>query len=292
LHKREPSILVVGLGQIGYHDAEYMTSRGLNVDGYDIDPKAVQRAIDHGIISKRAETFEGYDYYVIAVSTHNPTNMLLPSFDALFQAVYRLSFEGKRNALVTIESTVTKGMSRKVQEILEHRLHVAHVPHRFYANEKEEHGVRQTRVLGGCEDCCTKKALHFYQAVLDIPVHIAGSIEVAELSKVIENSYRFMEIAFAEELKMFCEVCSLDFDELRDAINSKWNVKILEANQGIGGHCLPKDSQMYVDLTKRALISSIVDAAKKVDSHYKLLVSQEPSHGMILPAMLLEISAT
>ena len=292
MRKKEPCILVIGLGQIGYHDAEYMTSRGLNVDGYDIDPKAVQRAIDHGIIRKRAETFERYDYYVIAVSTHNPTNMLLPSFDALFQTVYRLSFEGKRNALVTIESTVTKGMSRKVNAILEHRLHVVHVPHRFYAKEKEEHGVRQTRVLGGCEECCTKKALHFYQAVLDIPVHIAGSIEVAELSKVIENSFRFLEIAFAEELKMFCKAYSLDFKELRDAINSKWNVRLLEANEGIGGHCLPKDSQMYVDLTKRALISSIIDAAKKVDGHYRLRVSQEPSLGMILPPRLLEISAT
>ena len=123
-------------------------------------------------------------------------------------------------------------------------------------------------------------------------MHIAGSIEVAELSKVIENSFRFLEIAFAEELKMFCKAYSLDFKELRDAINSKWNVRLLEANEGIGGHCLPKDSQMYVDLTKRALISSIIDAAKKVDGHYRLRVSQEPSLGMILPPRLLEISAT
>ncbi|MCJ7423724.1 NAD(P)-binding domain-containing protein [Candidatus Bathyarchaeota archaeon] len=292
MRKKEPSILVVGLGQIGYHDAEYMTSRGLNVDGYDIDPKTVQRAIDHGIIRKKAETFEGYDCYVIAVSTHNPTNMLLPSFDALFQTVYRLSIEGKRNALVTIESTVKKGMSRRVEEILGHRLHVAHVPHRFYAMEKEEHGVRQTRVLGGCENCCRRKALRFYQEVLDIPVHIARSIEIAELSKVIENSYRFMEIAFAEELKMFCEAYTLNFTELRDAINSKWNVRILEADHGIGGHCLPKDSQMYVDLTKRALVSSIIDAAKMVDGHYKLRLPQAPSFGMILPSRLLEINAT
>jgi UDP-N-acetyl-D-mannosaminuronic acid dehydrogenase len=218
--------------------------------------------------------------------------MLLPSFDGLLRTADRLSCEGKQNALVVIESTVTKGMSEKIVGILQHKLHVAHVPHRFYGKEKEEHGVRQTRVLGGCESCCTNQAYHFYDKLLDIPVHVASSVELAELSKVIENSYRFMEIAFAEELKMFCDAYSLDFEELRSAINSKWNVKILEAKQGIGGHCLPKDSQMYVDLSKEAITPSIIESARRVDEHYKLHLLQEPIVGIILPSRLLDVSAT
>lgn len=284
LRKDDARILIVGLGQIGYSNAEYMAGLGLDVDGYDIDSRAVQRALDHNLIRRGTRTFEGYNYYILCVSTHNPADMSVPSFDALLSTAYRLSCEGKRGALVAIESTITKGMSNKIEAILEHRLHVAHVPHRFYAEEKAEHGVRQTRVLGGCKSCCTKLALHLYQDVLDIPVHVVNAIQLAELSKLIENSHRFMEIAFAEELKMLCDAHSLDFAELRAAINSKWNVKILEPRQGIGGHCLPKDSQMYVDLSKWVLASSVVDSAKAVDEDYRLRLTQSQSAGVIVQA--------
>lgn len=284
--------LIIGLGQIGYSNAEYMTSRELRVDGFDLNKNATANALDHGVIRREAASFEGYDFYVICVSTHDPQNMLQPSFSGLFQTAHRLSYEGKKDALVLIESTVTKGTSRRVIGILEHRLHVAHAPHRFYAQEKEEHGVRQVRVLGGCDDCCTRRALHFYKRVLDIPVYVVHSIELAEMSKVIENSYRFVEIAFAEELKMFCDVNSLDFDELRGAINSKWNVKILEARQGIGGQCLPKDSQMYLDLSKRASKISLVDSAKIIDAQYRLIASQDLGVRLIVPAELVKMNLT
>jgi nucleotide sugar dehydrogenase len=281
------NILIIGLGQIGYHDAEYMTSRGLNVDGYDVNPEAVQRAVQHKIIRKQASTFRGYDYYVIAVSTHNPSNIAQPSFDALFQTAEKLSYQGKKNALVAIESTVTKGTSEEIQDIMGHRLHVAHVPHRFYGEEKEEHGVRQLRVLGGCRKCCTDKAVRFYELTMGVPVFRVSSIELAEMSKVIENSYRFLEIAFAEELKMMCDAFGWSFDELRIAVNSKWNVKILEARQGIGGHCLPKDSQMYLDLSNSVAQTSIIGSAKFVDREYKARLEQDQGVRMVVPNALL-----
>lgn len=281
------NILVIGLGQIGYHDAEYMTSRGLNVDGYDVNPEAVQRAVEHGIIRKQAATFQGYDHYVIAVSTHNPDSIAQPSFHALFQTAERLSYQGKKNALVAIESTVTRGISEEIKDILGHRLHVAHVPHRFYGEEREEHGVRQLRVLGGCERCCTEKALRFYEGTLGVPIYPVSSIELAEFSKVVENSYRFLEIAFAEELKMLCDAYRWNFDELRGAVNSKWNVKILEARQGIGGHCLPKDSQMYLDLSNALPETSMIDSAKTVDREYRERLAQDKGLRMIVPNTLL-----
>jgi nucleotide sugar dehydrogenase len=286
LTANKSKILIVGLGQIGYHDAEYMTSRGLSVDGYDVNPKATQRAVQDGILRKQAITFKNYDYYVIAVSTHNPLNIAQPSFDALFQTAERLSYEGKENGLVAIESTVTLGTSEEIKDILGHRLHVAHVPHRFYGAEKVEHGVRQLRVLGGCEKCCTEKAVRFYKETLDIPVYRVSSIELAELSKVIENSYRFLEIAYAEELKMLCDAYCLNFEELRGAVNSKWNVKILEARQGIDGHCLPKDSQMYLDLSNSVAGTSVIDSAKVVDREYKRRLTQDNRLGAILPNAL------
>ena len=277
LNGRDKKILIIGLGQIGYSNAEYMNSLGLNVDGYDISEKAVQRALNAGVIQNRAKHFRDYDYYVICISTHKPDNMFMPFLDDLFQIARRLSYEGKRGALVAIDSTITRGTSNNVMKILEHKLHVAHVPHRFYINELAEHGVRQMRVLGGCKPCCVNEATHFYKDMLDIPLHIVKSIDIAELTKVVENSHRFMEIAFAEELKMVCDYSNTDFDELRRAVNTKWNTKILEAQQGIGGHCLPKDSQMFLDFSKNIMPHSLLETAKMVDKRYRTHVSPHQS---------------
>jgi UDP-N-acetyl-D-mannosaminuronic acid dehydrogenase len=264
-----PKTLVIGLGQIGYNNCVYMTRHGLDVDGYDISDEAVQHALNTGVIQNEATSFKGYDYYIICVSTHNPQNMLFPSLEGFFDVIHRLAIEGKEGSLVAIESTITKGTSRKANDILNHRLHVAHVPHRFYSEEKDVHGISQNRVLGGCEACCITEALYYYLNLLNIPIHVVDDIELAELSKIIENTYRMIQIAFAEELKMFCDIQSIDFTELRKAINSKWNVKILEARDGINGHCLPKDSQMYLSLTEQAIPFSIAYSAKAVDRQYK-----------------------
>jgi UDP-N-acetyl-D-mannosaminuronic acid dehydrogenase len=267
---RDRQVLIIGLGQIGYSNAEYMTMKGLSVDGYDISDKAVKRALDDQVIRKQVQNFAGYDYYIICISTHKPSDMFTPYLDGLFDIAKKISYEGKTGALVGIDSTVTRGTSEKINQILGHRMHVVHVPHRFYINEKNDHGVRQTRVIGGCDSCCIEKASHFYGELLDIPLHPVESVEVAELCKIVENSYRFIEIAFAEELKIFCDRSGLDFDELRNAVNTKWNIKVLEARDGIGGHCLPKDSKMLLDLEKNLMETSIIEAAKKVDVEYRL----------------------
>lgn len=271
----DKKILIIGLGQIGYSNAEYMTSLGLNVDGYDISENAIKGALDAGVIKNRAKNFSGYDYYVICISTHNSEDMFMPYQDGIVQLADRLSREGKSGALVGIDSTINRGMCNMVLDILNHRLHVCHVPHRFYINEKQEHGVRQTRVVGACDSCCMEEARHFYGEILDIPLFEVSSIEVAELCKIVENSHRFLEIAFAEELKMMCDNSGIDFKELRNAINTKWNTKILEAKDGIGGHCLPKDSQMFVNSTKTYVGSSIIEAAKQIDLKYRMHIRQQ-----------------
>ena len=273
--KQEERILVIGLGEIGYHNSEYMASLGLNVEGYDINKKAVQRALDSKVIKKEAKTFKGYDYYMICVSTHNPANMFLPYLDGLIDVANRIASEGKPGALVTIESTVPKGTSQKICNILQHKLHVVHAPHRYFNLEKKEHGVRQLRVLGGCKTCCNYEALKFYKKLLDIPIYTLTSIEMAELTKVIENTHRYLEIAFAQELKMFCDDQNLNFDELRTSVNTKWNENILEARRGIGGHCLPKDTRMYYELSKHLLPGSVISAALQTNELYEKYVEKQ-----------------
>jgi UDP-N-acetyl-D-mannosaminuronic acid dehydrogenase len=201
--------------------------------------------------------------------------MSAPNIQGIIDTAKRISKEGKNGALVGIDSTITRGTSNTVKEILKHRLHVVHVPHRYYQLEKEEHGVKQMRVIGGCEPCCLEEGLKFYGETLGIPLHKVNSIEIAELTKLVENSYRYIEIAFAEELKMFSDRIGINFNELRTAVNTKWNIKILEAKDGIGGHCLPKDSQMFLNLSKDVLSTSIIKAAMTADRNYRYHLLKE-----------------
>ena len=82
---------------------------------------------------------------------------------------------------------------------------------------------------------------------------------------------------------MFCDDEGLDFTELRDAINSKWNTTILEARDGIGGHCLPKDTQMFFDLEKNILPFSTLAAAIQSDRLYQMNLAKKDDFQVIFP---------
>jgi UDP-N-acetyl-D-mannosaminuronate dehydrogenase len=99
-------------------------------------------------------------------------------------------------------------------------------------------------------------------------MHPVTEIEIAELSKIIENADRYMQIAFSEDLYLYCQANNVNFGELRDALNTKWNVKILEPRDGVGGHCLPKDTKMFLQSSK-SIKSKILMAALEVDQDYR-----------------------
>ncbi len=103
---------------------------------------------------------------------------------------------------------------------------------------------------------------------LSIPMHPVSSIEVAELTKIIENSHRYLQIAFAEELYLYCKSTNISFTELSDSLNTKWNVNVLEPRDGIGGHCLPKDTKMFIN-SSNAIKSKILQAATEIDEDYR-----------------------
>jgi UDP-N-acetyl-D-mannosaminuronate dehydrogenase len=103
---------------------------------------------------------------------------------------------------------------------------------------------------------------------LGIPMHPASNMEVAEITKIAENAHRYLQIAFAEDLYLHCQTNNINFPQLREALNTKWNVNILEPREGIGGHCLPKDTKMFLQSTSRRK-SKISRAAMEVDEDYK-----------------------
>jgi UDP-N-acetyl-D-mannosaminuronic acid dehydrogenase len=295
-------VLVIGLGQLGLPVAKYVKQKGFDTYGYDINQNTIEIASKNYNI-KKIDNFGEIDVFILCISTHKPDDIYSPYTDGLFAITEKISKEAKDGSLVSIESTITKGTSKRIFEMLNHRLHVAHAPHRWYALEEEIHGVNQLRVVGGVSDCCLRLALRFYDGrnnnlnnteeippfdigkeknkssaqnyriennnySLEIPMHPVSEIEIAELAKVIENANRYMQIAFAEDLYLYCQANNVNFAELRDALNTKWNVEILEPRDGIGGHCLPKDTKMFINST-RSIRSKILTAAIEVDSEYR-----------------------
>lgn len=165
------------------------------------------------------------------------------------------------NALVSIESTVSVGTCRKVAETFRLK-RLVHCPHRFWSGDPINHGVVQIRVLGALNEESLEASREFYSK-LKIPLHIVPSLEVAELTKIVEKAYRFVQIAFAEEVNMLCEKYDLPFNILREACNTKWNINILEARDGIKGHCLPKDIKYLVNLGEAPLLRGAIRADKR-----------------------------
>ena len=277
-------VLVVGLGQLGLPVARYVKERGFDTYGYDRSPKAVEMAQKTAAIEK-ALNFGEYDVFILCVSTHKPDDMFSPQIDGLLSIVEKISREAKSGALVSIESTIPKGTSKKVFDILDHRMHVVHATHRWYSVEEKDHGVNQLRVIGGMCECCLKAGMQFYKGDsvnvnaqgysspsstknLGIPMHPVTNIEIAEITKIAENAHRYLQIAFAEDLYLYCQANNMNFPDLRDALNTKWNVEILEPRDGIGGHCLPKDTKMFLQSSNRSK-SKILAAAMDVDEDYK-----------------------
>ena len=103
---------------------------------------------------------------------------------------------------------------------------------------------------------------------LNIPMHPVSQVEIAETTKVVENAHRYLQIAYAEDLYLYCQANNINFAELRDALNTKWNVEILEPREGIGGHCLPKDTKMFLRSSK-VFKSKILTGAMEVDEDYR-----------------------
>lgn len=265
---------IIGLGQIGYPVAEYFSAKGFDVWGYDISPATVEHAQELGKFKATTSWSEipEADVYVVCVTTGQLNNC--PDVSAVFDVCRNISKIASASAIVSVESTIVPGTSQKIFiEIFKGKIKLIHVPHRYWSDEPEKHGVDQIRVIGAVNDESLKAGIELYQETLRIPLHICKTIEVAEMCKIIENSHRYLQIAFAEDLRMLCDNIGMDFEGLRAAMNTKWNVDLPEVRDGIGRHCLPKDIRYVMSLSPSVLL----DAAIKVDAHYRDWLTKQKS---------------
>jgi nucleotide sugar dehydrogenase len=260
-------VCVAGLGVVGYPTALYVSNHGFSVYGYDIDEKKVKEIKSHTpfkVVSEWSE-IPNVQIYVVCVSTGWKDDK--PDMSAIFDVCSKISKKGG-NPLVCIESTVSVGTCRKLAELFDNEVHLVHVPHRYWSGNPEEYGVKQKRVIGALDKASLDRGMEFYKK-LEIPLHPVSSLEIAEVIKITENAYRFVQIAFVEELKLLCEKNNIPFEEVREGANTKWNIELLEARNGIGGECLPKDIRYLSSLGENFLLTAAIKADKSYKEYLK-----------------------
>ena len=154
----------------------------------------------------------------------------------------------KRGALVIYETTVTVGGTRgSLIPVLEKHsglkagadFHVAYSPERVKANLVLSRLETTPKVVGGLDPVSLDKAAAVYREYLGAPVDEVGTIEAAEMTKLLGMLYRDVNIALVNELAAFCEMAGVDFDRVRSAANSDGEADLLIPGIGVGGHCTP-----------------------------------------------------
>ena len=258
VQKMRRKVCVIGLGVVGHPTAEYISQHGFDVFGYDIRPKISENfstTTDWNKVPKDVEI------YVIAVPTGSEKGK--PDLTNLYDVCDKIS-NTNSNSLVCMESTVPAGTCRKLAEKFG-LSNVVHVPHRYWQGDPVNRGVKMLRVFGALNSQSSAIGLDFYKK-LEIPLHIVPEIEIAEMCKIAENAYTYVRIAFVEGLRMICEDLGLDFNKVRDACNTKWNIDLLEARDGIWGYCLPKDIRYLLNHSNS---DPLLVGAIRTDARYK-----------------------
>lgn len=254
----------MGLGYIGLPTAIISSQHGINVCGVDINPKVVEKtnrgelhivepglqdllkkAVDNKSLVASTTPFES-DVYLIVVPTpfkakHEPD---ISYVESATKTVIPFLKEGD---LFIIESTSPVGTTEKMAELifaerpeLKGRIHIAYCPERVLPGNVIFELVNNDRVIGGIDDASADAAAQFYGKFVSGQLH-KTNCRTAEMCKLVENSSRDVQIAFANELSMICEKAGINVWELISLANKHPRVNILQPGCGVGGHCIAVD---------------------------------------------------
>lgn len=264
-------ICVVGLGYIGLPTAALLAGRGHEVLGTDVDPRVVE-AVNRGRIhivepdleaSVRAAAASGRltagatpraaDVYMICVPTpfHEGSGIPRPNIDHVMAATRSVAGLARAGDLVILESTSPVGTTRLVADELRRggadvdAIHIAYCPERVLPGRILTELVENDRVVGGLTPESAAAVAAFYRGFVRGQVFETDAA-CAEMCKLAENSFRDVNIAFANELSMLCERSGIDVRELIRLANRHPRVNILQPGTGVGGHCIAVDPWFIV----------------------------------------------
>ncbi len=265
-------VCVVGLGYIGLPTASLLATNGLAVHGVDVSERVVAsvnsarvhfvepdldgvvRAAVHSGNLEASQAPVPADVFIIAVPTpiragHAPD---LSYVDAATEAIAPVLEPGN---LVILESTSPPGTTERIAEIVrerrpdlsegDSRVYFAHCPERVLPGRILVELVENDRIVGGLDAEATERAAAFYERFVTGEV-LRTSARTAEMAKLAENSYRDLNIAFANELSVLAHDLGVDAWELIDLANHHPRVDILKPGPGVGGHCIAVDPWFLV----------------------------------------------
>jgi len=275
-------INVIGLGYIGLPTALMMASHGIDVIGTDYNVEVIKalnegnlpfqedglaelysKALQSGIRFKT--TYESTDTYLISVPT--PSDRLSGKTDLTYiiAAVNSVLDVCKKETVILIESTVSPGtIDGYIRPIIEARgfvigkdIHLAHAPERIIPGNMIYELEHNNRTIGADTPAIGEKIREIYASFCKGEITLTD-IRTAEMTKVAENTYRCVNIAFANELAKICRRANMDVYEVIRICNMHPRVNILQPGPGVGGHCISVDP--------RFLVGDYPDLAKLVDA--------------------------
>jgi UDP-N-acetyl-D-mannosaminuronic acid dehydrogenase len=292
------TISIIGLGYIGLPTAAVFASRRVNVLGVDINPHAVetinrgdihivepdlaqlvQTAVQQGYL--RASTqVQAADAFLIAVPTpfkEGPTGPHEPDLEYVQAAARSIAPVLKQGDLVILESTSPVGATEQMATWLaqarpdltfpqshgeDSDIRIAYCPERVLPGKVLVELVRNDRVIGGMTAKCSAMAARLYQVFVEGECVITNA-KTAEMCKLTENSFRDVNIAFANELSVICDKLGINVWELIQLANRHPRVKILQPGTGVGGHCIAVDPWFIVSSCPQE--ARLIRAAREVN---------------------------
>ncbi|WP_262920446.1 UDP-N-acetyl-D-mannosamine dehydrogenase [Hanstruepera flava] len=283
-----PSVVMVGLGYIGLPTAALIAKHRTFVHGVDINPQvvetinegkihivepeldtAVAEAVKNGYLKAATNPVEASTYLIVVPTPFKGKNEPDISFvEAATKAVLPLL---KEDDLYIIESTSPVGTTEKMMNLiyserpeLQDKINIAYCPERVLPGNVMYELVHNDRVIGGVNEKSTEKAVAFYKQFIKGSLHKTNA-RTAEMCKLVENSSRDVQIAFANELSLICDKADINVWELIELANKHPRVNILQPGCGVGGHCIAVDP--YFIVSEYPMESQIIGKAREINNY-------------------------
>jgi len=284
----DPSVVMVGLGYIGLPTAALVAQNKTKVFGVDINPEvvetinagkihivepeldvAVSDAVASGLLKAGTKPVAADTFLIVVPTPFKGKNEPDISFvHAATKAVLPFLKEGD---LFIIESTSPVGTTEKMRDYiyqerpeLEGNIFIAYCPERVLPGNVMYELVNNDRVIGGIDDESTQKATDFYSKYVKGSLHKTNA-RTAEMCKLVENSSRDVQIAFANELSLICDKADINVWELIELANKHPRVNILQPGCGVGGHCIAVDP--YFIVSDYPMESQIIGKAREINNY-------------------------
>lgn len=290
--QKSMEVCVIGMGYIGLPTALMLASHGIRVKGVDYNKDVVAKLQAGHVTFKEEGLSELFDeavrggitfhtdypssgFYIIAVPT--PYNVSDKKIDPSFvvNALKDVLAVAKDEAVITIESTISPGTVdkylRPVVAASGKHVHLAHAPERIIPGRMLKELRTNARTIGADEPGIAKLVQLVYQSFCEGEI-VLTDIRTAEMSKVVENTFRDINIAYANELAKICRKNGMDVYEVIRIANKHPRVNILQPGPGVGGHCISVDPWFLVgDFPEEA---KLIRQAREVNSHMPDFVLQ------------------